>query len=175
MVVAAEIHTATHFCAWNIVIPTATCPLASAFVAKLYHVHHSCRGWRIQTSYWSIMMLSGRVKLPTTIDRRREWWMSFPSLSPNHCYVMCSIVIEPVIGEILSPSAVLLEYKNHGKSFTLVYTLDVCSWQTNRSNWSYPSCDRSRWSKDAKALKLKFRQYPAIHTNYSSSNCPISN
>ena len=24
-------------------------------------------------------------------------------------------------------------------------------------------------------LKLYFRQYPAIHTNYSSSNCTISN
>ena len=24
-------------------------------------------------------------------------------------------------------------------------------------------------------LKLKFRQYPAIHTNYSLSNCSISN
>ena len=60
MVVADEIHTATHFCAWNIVIPTAKCPIASAFAAKLYQVHHSCRSWRIQTSYWNIVM-SGRV------------------------------------------------------------------------------------------------------------------
>ena len=34
--------------------------------------------------------MAGRVKLPTTIDRRREAWMAFPGLSPNHCYVMCS-------------------------------------------------------------------------------------
>ena len=27
----------------------------------------------------------------------------------------------------------------------------------------------------ADELKLKFRKYPAIHTNYSSSNCTISN
>ena len=34
--------------------------------------------------------MCGRIKLPTTIDRRREAWMAFPGLSPNHCYVMCS-------------------------------------------------------------------------------------
>ena len=66
MVIAAEIHTATHFCAWKIVIPTATRPLASAFAATLYQVHYSCSGWKIQTSYLSLM-LSGRVKLPTTV------------------------------------------------------------------------------------------------------------
>ena len=38
MVVAAEIHTATHFCAWKIANPTATHPLASAFAATLYQV-----------------------------------------------------------------------------------------------------------------------------------------
>ena len=46
-----------------------------------------------------------------------------------------------------SLSAARLEYKKYRKSFTLVYTLDVYSWQTNRSNWSYPSCNMSRWSK----------------------------
>ena len=35
MVVAAEIHTATHFCTWKIVIPTSTCPLASTFASTL--------------------------------------------------------------------------------------------------------------------------------------------
>ena len=144
MVVAAEIHIATHVCVWKIVIPTATRPLASAFAATLYQVHHSCRGWMIQTSYWSIRM-SCRVKLPTTFDRRREARMSFPSLSPNHCCVMCSLntweysVSESVVAR--------LECKNHRMSFTLVYTLDVYSWQTNRSNCSYPSCNMSRWSK----------------------------
>ena len=34
------------------------------------------------------IMMSGRVKPPTTIDRRREAWMAFPGLSPNHCYVV---------------------------------------------------------------------------------------
>ena len=63
------------------------------------------------------------------------------------------IVCEPVIGERLSPSAARLEYKNHRKSFTLVYSLDVYSWQTNRLNCSIPSCDRSRWSKDSKSIK----------------------
>ena len=38
------------------------------------------------------------------------------------------------------------------KSFTLVYSLDVYSWQTNRSNCSIPSCDRSRGSKDSKSI-----------------------
>ena len=87
MVVAAEIHTATRVCAWNIFLPT---PLASAFAATLYQVHHICRGWRIQTSYWSIRV-SVRVKLPTTIDRRRKARVAFPSLSPNHCFVMYSL------------------------------------------------------------------------------------
>ena len=44
----------------------------------------------IHIDYWSILMC-GRVKLPTTIDRRREAWMTFLSLSPNHCYVMWSL------------------------------------------------------------------------------------
>ena len=69
---AAEIHTGTRFCTWKIVLPTATCPLVSTFASTLNYVHHSCRGWRIQTYYWSIMM-SGRFKLPTIIDRRRGW------------------------------------------------------------------------------------------------------
>ena len=73
----------THFYACKIVIPTAKRPLASSFAATLYQVHHSCRCWKIQTSYWSIMM-SGRVTLPTTIDRRWEDQMIFPSVSPNH-------------------------------------------------------------------------------------------
>ena len=134
MVVAAEIHTATHFCVWKIVILTAKCPHASTFASRLYQVHHSCRGLRIQTSYWSIMM-SGRVKLPTTIDRRRVVRIGFPSLSLNSCYVMCSLNMqcsEPVIGGRLSPSAARLEYKNHRSSFTLMY--DLHSWQTNRFN-----------------------------------------
>ena len=79
MVVAAEIHTAIHFCVWKIVILTATCPIASTFAYKLYQVHHSCRGSMIQTSYWSIMM-SGRAKLPTTIDRRRVARIGFPQI-----------------------------------------------------------------------------------------------
>ena len=70
--------------------PTATRPLASAFAATLYHVHYSWSGSKIQTSYWSIMM-SGRVKLPTTVGRRREGRMAFFGLSPNHCYVMLSL------------------------------------------------------------------------------------
>ena len=84
--------------------------------------------------------MSGGVKLPTTIDRRLEAWMAFPSLSPYHCYV---------------------EYKNHRNSFTLVYTLDLYSWQTNRSNWSYSSSDRSLCPNDSKALRMSSSQ--AIH------------
>ena len=85
MVVAAEIHTSTQCYAWNIVIPTHTRPLASEFAVTLYQVHNSscCRGWRIQTSYWSVMMY-GSGKLPATIDRRQEARVSFPSLSPNN-------------------------------------------------------------------------------------------
>ena len=91
MVVAAEIHTTTHFYAWTIAISTATRPLAStSFASTLYQVHCRCRGWRIKSSYWGIMM-SSRVKLPTTIDRRRDTRMAFLSLSPNHCYVMWSL------------------------------------------------------------------------------------
>ena len=40
--------------------------IASAFAATLYQVHYSCSGWKIQTSYWSLI-LSGRVKLSTTV------------------------------------------------------------------------------------------------------------
>ena len=35
-----------------------------------------------------------------------------------------------------------------------MYTLDLYSWQTNRSNWSYSSCDRSRCPNDSKALSM---------------------
>ena len=100
--------------------------------------------------------MSGRVKLPTTIDRRREAWMTFPSLSPNHCYIS-----EPIVGGRLSPLDARLEYKNHRNSFTLVYTLDLYSWQTNRSNWSYSSSDRSLCPNDSKALRMSSSQ--AIH------------
>ena len=31
------------------------------------------------------------------------------------------------------------------------------------------------YQKSLTSLKLKFRKYPAIHTNYSLSNCTISN
>ena len=75
------------FYAWNIVIPTHTSSLASGLAATLYQVHHSCRGWRIQTFCRSVRM-SGSVKLPATIDRRREARMAFPSLSPNHWYAL---------------------------------------------------------------------------------------
>ena len=64
-------------------------------------------------------MRYGRVKLPITMDRRWEVWMTFPSLSQI--------------------------------SFALTCTLDSYSWQTNCSNWSHPSCDRSRCYKDPKA------------------------
>ena len=136
-----------HFCAWKIAIPTTTCAIASTFAYPLCQVHHSCRGWRIQKSYWSIVM-SGRFKLPTTIDRigRRGW------VSPAFLQIIavwCAMV-EYAIVEGLAPSAALLEYKNHRNSFTLAYTLDLHSWQTNRSNWSYHSCDRSRCPKDSK-------------------------
>ena len=92
MVIAAEIHTATHFYAWKSVILTATrCP-ASAFAATLYQVHHSCRGWRIQTSYWSIMM-SGRVKLQTTIDRSMEARIAFP-MQPLSKSLLRNVLVE---------------------------------------------------------------------------------
>ena len=67
-----------------------------------------------------------------------------------------------LLGKTL-PSVALVEYKNHRKSFTLVYTLDVYIWQMNRSNWLYPSCDGSRWSKDSKALSMSSSE--AINTS----------
>ena len=91
MVVAAEIHTATHFWVCNIVNPTGIHPLASTFASRHYKVRHSCMGWNIQTSYWSIM-ISGRVKLPITFDRWREARMAFPTLSPNS--VLRNVLVE---------------------------------------------------------------------------------
>ena len=38
-----------------------------------------------------------------------------------------------------------------------------------------PICDMEASEKYPNSLKVKFRQYPAIHTNYSLSNCTISN
>ena len=111
----------------------------------------------IQTSYWSIMM-AGRVKLPTTIDRRREEWMAFPGRSPNHCYIMCSsnnyaVLVSQLLVEA-SPPQLRGWSTRTTESFTFVYTLDLYSWQTNRSNWSYSSCDRSRCPNDSKALSM---------------------
>ena len=88
--------------------------------------------------------MSGRVKLPTTIDRRRE--------------ARSIVVSEPIVGGRLSPLDARLEYKNHRNSFTLVYTLDLYSWQTNRSNWSYYSSDRSLCPIDCKALRMSSSQ-----------------
>ena len=51
MVVAAEIHTASNFCARNIVISTATRSLAATFASTLHQFHRSCRGWGIQTCW----------------------------------------------------------------------------------------------------------------------------
>ena len=53
-------------------------------------------------------------------------------------------------------------YKNHRNSFTLVHNLDLYSWQTNRSNWSYSSSDRYRCPNDSKALSMSLSQ--AINT-----------
>ena len=45
--------------------------------------------------------MAGRVKLPTTIDRRREAWMAFPGISPNHCNVMCSSNMQCLVSQLL--------------------------------------------------------------------------
>ena len=58
---------------------------SDSYMSSCIHVgivYRSCRGWRIQTSYWSTMMY-GRVKLSTTIGRRRGAWVAFPGLSLN--------------------------------------------------------------------------------------------
>ena len=90
---------------------------------------------------------------------------------------MC-IVSEPVVGRRLSSSAVRLEHNNHRKSFTLVYTLDVYSWQTYRSNLSVPYCDRSRCPKDSKAFSMSSSQALNNLTHHSlvlpaTRPCPI--
>ena len=69
---------------------------------------------------------------------------------------------EPVVGGRLFLSAARLEYKHHRNSFTSVHTLDLYGWQTNRSNWSNSSCDRSRGPNDSKALSMSSSQ--AINT-----------
>ena len=46
--------------------------------------------------------------------------------------------------------------------------------QKRRSDFSLPSLAKRRWTESTEDdLKLKCRQYPAIHTNYSCSNCTI--
>ena len=89
---------------------------------------------------------------------------------------MC-IVSEPVVGGD-SPLAVRLEHNNHRKSFTLVYTLDVYSWQTYRSNWSIHSCDRFRCPKYSKAFSMSSSQALNNLTHHSlvlpaTRPCPI--
>ena len=74
---------------------------------------------------------------------------------------MC-IVSEPVVGRRLSSSAVRLEHNNHRKSITLVYTLGVY-----RSNWSIPSCVRSRCPKDSKAFSMSSSQALNTLTHHS--------
>ena len=72
--------------------------------------------------------MSGRVKLTTTINRRREARVPFPAflqiVATRCARWMCS-VSEPVVGRRLSPSAELLECENHRNLFTLVYCLDL--------------------------------------------------
>ena len=141
MVVAAEIHTATHFYAWkSSCIRVCIHTLASA--SQLQGLEDS----NILLEYedvWSFQAPSHNRPETGGLD-------SFPQPFSNS--LIC-IVCEPVIERILSPSGARLECKNHRKSFTLVYSLDVYSWQTNRSNCSIPSCDRSRLSKDSKSIK----------------------
>ena len=46
----------------------------------------------------------------------------------------------------------------------------------NEDNLRAEGMERMRWCVcEVGGLKLKFRQYPAIHTNYSCSNGTISN
>ena len=82
MAVAAEMHTATHVWACNVV------NVASTFDP---HFTKFIMGWNIQISYWSIM-ISGRVKLPIIFGRRREARMAFPNLSPNS--VLRNVLVE---------------------------------------------------------------------------------
>ena len=109
------------------------------------------------------IMMSSCVKLLTTIDRRPE---ARGGLSPSFLQIIttqcarwkCS-VSEPVVAVTLSSSAARLTYNNHRNSCTLVYTLGLYSWRTNRSNnWSYSSCDRIQCHKDSNALSTSSSQ-----------------
>ena len=81
--------------------------------------------------------LYGRVKLPTTIDRRRKAWMAFLSLSPNHCYVVCSLNTycqrASRWGRLCPQLHCWNTRTTERHSLLCMYTFDVYSWQMNRS------------------------------------------
>ena len=72
-----------------------------------------------------------------------------------------AVLVSQLLVEVSPPLDARLQYKNHRNSFTWVYTLDLYSWRTNRSNWSYSSSDRSLCPNDSKALCMSSSQ--AIH------------
>ena len=85
MVVAAEIHTATHFCAWKIVIPTATCPLAFTFASFIAAA--GAGGFKHLTgAQWCLVVSNSQPQ--SNGDGGRGW------LSPAILQIIANVLVE---------------------------------------------------------------------------------